>query len=70
MSDDHGMLLDSESYSKLTTKIEKELFIFQWLTGLEKTVLNFPRAEFKSLQTDSAGAMLCYDLFGYRRTQC
>ena len=50
MSNDHGLLMDTEAYSQLTKKFEKELFIFQWLTGLEKSVLNFPRAEFKPIQ--------------------
>lgn len=51
MSNDLGLLIDREAYDKLTTKLEKELFIFQWLTGLEKTVLSYPKAEFKPHQS-------------------
>ena len=57
MSADQDLLLDTEAYSKLTTKFEKELFIFQWLTGLEKSVLSFPRVEFKTLQPKLALAL-------------
>ena len=51
MSVDYGLLLDHEAYDKLQNKLEKELFIFQWLTGLEKSVLNYNRAEFKPIQS-------------------
>ncbi|XP_063687997.1 HEAT repeat-containing protein 5B-like [Bolinopsis microptera] len=51
MSIENGLFMDKEAYDQLKSKLEKELFIFQWLTTLEKTVRDFPKAEFKQFQS-------------------
>ena len=51
MSIENGLFMDKEAYNQLQSKLEQELFIFQWLTTLEKTVRDFPKAEFKQFQS-------------------
>lgn len=49
-SDGHELLFDTTSYEKCESLIDKELFVFQYLTTLEKAVLKYPKAAFKPLQ--------------------
>ena len=45
-----SILLDKAAYELLTRTLDKELFVFQWLSSLEKQIPLVPRAEFKPLQ--------------------
>ena len=44
------LYFDNESYEKLEARVEKELFVFQWLTNVEKTVRGYKKPQFKPIQ--------------------
>lgn len=44
------MLFDSLAHEALLSAADKEIFVFQWLTALEKTVIGYNKTDLKKIQ--------------------